>query len=326
LITSGKSKEGLDLWLRVIREYPESESVHELRFQSALLEIRLERGVDARSHLKTYLEHAPEDAENRVNAWYWLGVLLDREGEHSDAQAALETALDAEQQADWTFSARMRLGQSYQRTEQSGKALTVLMPLVEGERSAELSESLLLWLLGVAENEAQLSARLRIADEMTAENRRTVTRELGFYAKAAVLHAQGKVPQALAAWETGLKFDSKSEEAAKNGLAVGNAYLQQGKAEEALAHFSESARLASTLELGRIQALCMNGMGRAELLREEWGKAARHFMSVAVLFDDPTLSPENLILAREAFEKAGETSKARAAEQEVQTRYPTYTP
>lgn len=326
LVKSGKTKEGLDLWLRVVREYPESGGVHEVRYQSALLEIRLERAEDAKRNLRTYVEKAPEDAENRPDAWYWLGVLLDRAGEHADAQAALEKALEAEQQPDWRFSARMRLGQSYQRTEQPGKALTVLLPLLDGERRAELSDSLLLWMLGVAEAEAQPAARLRVAEAMTAEARRGVTRELGFYAKADVLNEQGKTQEALAAWDAGLKFDSKSEEAALNGLAAGNAYLRLGKAEEALARFSEGARVASTLELGKIQALCMNGMGRAESLREEWGKAARHFMSVAVLFDDPELSPENLISARDAFEKAGETDKARAAEQELQTRYPTFTP
>ncbi|MEX2607457.1 MAG: tetratricopeptide repeat protein [Kiritimatiellia bacterium] len=326
LVKSGKSGEGLDLWLRVIREYPESEDIPALLYKSALLEIRLEREKDAQAHLRTYLDQVPEDAENRQDAWYWLGVLLDRGGQPSDAQAALEKALAGGETAEWAFSARMRLGQSYQNTEQPGKALAVWMPLIEGERRGELSDSLLLWMLGVAEDEEQPVDRLRIAVAMTGENRRAVTRELGFYARAGVLNEQGKVEQAVAAWEAGLKFDSKSEEAAGNGLALGNAYVQLGKAEEALARFSESARLASTLELGEIQALCMNGMGRAELLREEWGKAARHFMGVAVLFDDPALSPENLILARDAFLKSGEAEKARAAEQELQTRYPAYTP
>lgn len=326
LVKSGKTREGLDLWVRVIREFPESEGVHELIYQSALLEIRLERAEDARANLRRYVEQAPEEAVNRANAWYWLGVLLDRAGEHSDAQAALEKALEGDQKANWAFSARMRLGQSYQRTDQPANALAVWMTLVEGEQRGQLSDTLLLWLLGVAEEEEQPGARLRIADAMTSENRRAVTRELGYYATAAVRKERGNLEQAVTAWEAGLKFNSRSEDAARNGLAVGNAYLQLGKAEEALAHFSESARLASTLELGRIQALCMNGMGRAEFLREEWSQAARHFMSVAVLFDDPELSPENLILARDAFTKAGETAKARAAEQEVQTRYPTYTP
>jgi TolA-binding protein len=322
LVKSEKPEDGLELWLQVIRDYPESENVDALVYKTALLEIRLDRAESALRHLDLYLE-SDQEGGNRPDAWYWRGVLLDQMGEDAEAQASLQKALDGNEEAEWEFAARMRLGQSYQQTEQQGRALAVFRPILGGEQSAELSDILLNWLLVVAGDEENAGARTDIAQAMVSEARKPVTRELGFYAMASVYSEQEKLEEAVHAWEQGLKFDSKSEEAAQNGLALGNAFLQLGKAEEAFARFSESARLASTLEMGRIQALSMNGMGRAELLREEWENAARHFMSVAILFDDPELSPENLTMAVEAFTKAGNTSKARAAEQELQNRYPT---
>ena len=50
--------------------------------------------------------------------------------------------------------------------------------------------------------------------------------------------------------------------------------------------------------------------------------AARHFLSVAVLFDDPVLVPECLDEAAEAFAKVGRKDESDKVVKELLERYP----
>jgi TolA-binding protein len=64
------------------------------------------------------------------------------------------------------------------------------------------------------------------------------------------------------------------------------------------------------------------GLGQVAAGREQWEQAARYYMSVAVLFDDPQLTPECLFRAAEAFGKIGREEDRTKALEELKTRYP----
>jgi TolA-binding protein len=53
-------------------------------------------------------------------------------------------------------------------------------------------------------------------------------------------------------------------------------------------------------------------------------EAAKAFLTVAVLYDDPQVTPKALMKAAEAYRKAGNTFEAEKALKELQQRYPNY--
>ena len=64
--------------------------------------------------------------------------------------------------------------------------------------------------------------------------------------------------------------------------------------------------------------------GRVALARNKYDDAAKIFMSVSVLYDDPEITPQALTQAAEAFDKAGEAGEAAKANEELKARFPDY--
>jgi TolA-binding protein len=319
LVQSGQLEAGLVQWDKALVRYPDLPAG--LWFKTALLEIRIGKNADARIRLQTLMTKNPDEAQ-KAGAHYWLGVLYDKQGEDEKAQAALNEALSGELKPEWRNPARMRLGQSYLRNQEPEKALNAFLPILGTEQEKEFSDNLLLWLLPIASEHADRSAAAKIANAMVHEDRKTVTRELGYYALAANMAGPDKVQARIDALQKGLAFKSESLEAAEAHLTLAGQYLSLKDFEAGFRQYSEATRLASLLEQGRMQAKGMMGSGDVRFAEEKWADAAKYFMSVAVLFDDPELSPEALRKAADAFRRAGDPVKAAAAEKEIQTRYP----
>jgi tetratricopeptide (TPR) repeat protein len=288
--------------------------------RTALLAVRLEKDEEAIRLLNAWQSLDLPKAE-KADAKYWLGVVLERSGEAPAAAEALREALSLAPDADWTGRARMRLGRLFQQEGKEGEALRAFLPLV-GESERPLPDGLLIWLLEVAKGESDTRAQLRIATAMQQAERPNNLREKGAYEEAAARRELEDLPGAIKAWRRGLAFDSGTLEAVEAGLALGNALLDLKQWEEALEVFSAAAATASALERGRVQAQALTGMGKAEEGRDNWEAAARHFLSVSVLFDDPELVPFCLKAAAENFERAGQSRRAAAARRELNERYP----
>lgn len=54
----------------------------------------------------------------------------------------------------------------------------------------------------------------------------------------------------------------------------------------------------------------------------QFDKAARHFMSVAVLYDDPHWTPQSLYRASQLFGKLGKKAEQESTRRELLQRYP----
>ena len=319
LVKSGQLNAGLEKWVEVLDSSEESDV--DMEFKTAMLEIRLEHFAKAQQRLEELLAEDLSPSE-RANSTYWLGVLLDRQGENEAAQQALEAAISEDLKAEWRDAARMRLGQSFIRSDQPEKALDTFRPFLGTAEESELSDSLLLWLLPAAVSRENPKVAIDLSKAMTNEMRKPATRELGYYALAEAESRMGNPEKAVKAWEKGLAFDSGTLEAAEAHLKFADFLLEQENYPKSFTHYSEASRLASSLEEERYQALGIMGSGRVRMAQKNWPDAARYFMSVAVLYEDPVLSPEALRSAETAFRNAGQTANADAARKERETRYP----
>ena len=66
-------------------------------------------------------------------------------------------------------------------------------------------------------------------------------------------------------------------------------------------------------------------IGDIESARGNYENAARSYMSVAVLYEDPDVTPRALEHAYEAFQKAGNEPQATKTLSELKARFPNYT-
>jgi tetratricopeptide (TPR) repeat protein len=114
----------------------------------------------------------------------------------------------------------------------------------------------------------------------------------------------------------------KTPAAAESHLRLGDLALAAGDPARARPRYEQAAALATTEpQLGvRVQAYA--GLARTLKAQGQWELAARHFLSVGILFDDATLVPECLHEAADALQKAGKPEDRRKVIDELLQRYP----
>jgi TolA-binding protein len=104
--------------------------------------------------------------------------------------------------------------------------------------------------------------------------------------------------------------------------------LVRGDALLGLAHYDEAQKASDqVLELqpeGTLNAKARLLAGHVALARGKPEEAAKLFMSISVLYDDPQITPDALVQAVAAFEKAGKSTEAAKASDELKSRYPDY--
>jgi tetratricopeptide (TPR) repeat protein len=104
-------------------------------------------------------------------------------------------------------------------------------------------------------------------------------------------------------------------------LTLGSAQLGAGQLDAA----QKSAEQALMLQPeGRFNAEARMQLGDIESGRGNYENAARSYMSVAVLYEDPEVTPRALEHAYEAFQKAGNQPQATKTLSELKTRFPNY--
>ncbi|MGI8430847.1 MAG: tetratricopeptide repeat protein, partial [Chthoniobacterales bacterium] len=125
--------------------------------------------------------------------------------------------------------------------------------------------------------------------------------------------------------ETALtKFLEKSTDPAAKAkalLALGEAKIGTHKPDDAQKIAEEIMGLQGE---GRVNAQARLLAGDVQLERQNFEDAGKAFMSVALLYDDPEITPQALNKAAKAYQRAGKTAEAEKARAELQKKYPDY--
>jgi TolA-binding protein len=104
-------------------------------------------------------------------------------------------------------------------------------------------------------------------------------------------------------------------------LALGRAQLGAGNLDAARALGNQA--LLQEPE-GPNSAAARLLLGETAFAAQNYPEAARLFATVAVLFDDPTLTPQAMARAADAFDRAGDAKSAADWRQKLQARYPQF--
>ncbi|MEO7724565.1 MAG: tetratricopeptide repeat protein, partial [Chthoniobacterales bacterium] len=108
---------------------------------------------------------------------------------------------------------------------------------------------------------------------------------------------------------------------AKALLALGEAKIGAHKPDDAQKIAEE---IMSLQPEGRVNAQARLLAGEVEMEREQFEAAGKAFMSVALLYDDPEITPQALARAAKAYQKAGKAEEAERVNTQLHQKYPDY--
>jgi TolA-binding protein len=128
-------------------------------------------------------------------------------------------------------------------------------------------------------------------------------------------------PPAVASYEKYRQLKPDAKDATTVLLAMGRAELgaqnfdaAKKLGEQALLQEPEGPRSAAARML----------LGETAFATQNYPEAARMFATLAVLFDDPKITPQAILRAADAFEKAGDAKSATEWRQKLKDKYPQY--
>jgi TolA-binding protein len=118
-----------------------------------------------------------------------------------------------------------------------------------------------------------------------------------------------------------LELATEPADRAQGFLALCGAQLGSKEFDSA----TKSAEQALSLQPeGRLNAEARMLIGDIDSARGNYENAARSYMSVALLYEDPEVTPRALEHAYEAFQKAGNEPQATKTLSELKSRFPNY--
>lgn len=127
--------------------------------------------------------------------------------------------------------------------------------------------------------------------------------------------------QAEVAYEKYLQVATDPAAKAKTLLALGATKIAAHKPDDAQKIAEE---IMSLQPEGRVNAEARLLAGDVQLEREHFDEAGKAFMGVALLYDDPAITPRALQKAALAYEKAGKKEEADRVAKQLRDKYPDY--
>jgi TolA-binding protein len=306
---------------KIIADYPASAET-----ETALLQKGLTLGQQAdyqqmtaafREMLKKY-----PNSTGAAQANYWIGWAAFEGKHYEDAIVPLLKAreLSPEEFAEKTT---LRLILCYQNLHKKTDAAKEVDGFIQKDpQRISMVLDVCRWLGSEFYNENSFEPAAKYFGLMT-KNMEPAKVDMGIwlnYAKS--LNDLKNYPDANGAINHYLELATDPAERSQGFLVLGSIQLGAKDLDAA----TKSAEQALSLQPeGRLNADARMLIGDIESARGSYENAARSYMSVAVLYEDPDITPSALEHAYEAFQKAGNEPQATKTLSELKTRFPNYT-
>lgn len=317
----GQYAEALNDWNELAGSYTNAPDPEEILYQKAMAETQAGRDGEAAATLTNLLGRFP-DASQAGDAHYRLALLREKAGELQEAEEHLRAGVGRKVPARLRRDMQYRLAGVLQKLERPGEAADILQELLDTPFKSEMPPDLLEWLARFRLEKGQAAEAAQAARALVDASDAGTWKEMGLHLLGQSLVAGGDTDGAREAFEQSLALDARTGEGARSALALARIALDGQALDDAEKYFNRAAERAAGEELIEVRARSYYGLGLVMKARGQWDTAARYFMSVAVLFDNPELTPECLFEAAQAFEKLGRETDRHGALEELETRYP----
>ena len=308
-------------WARLARGYASSPLVEEALYRKVMGEIRLERVQDALASLDGLLSKFPK-TKFLGDAHFWKGALLEKLDKTQDAEAAFRQCLAVSPGKDLERAAQFSLGHILHQAGKEKEAAAIFHGLLASPLRGKFTPALVRWLAEYSIDQKNYDGAVKAAQTLVETRGEPAWQQIGWGLMGRAEFVQGRKQQAEEDFRKCLDTDATTDVAPEAALRLGEIVFEKKDYESAEKHFDKALILASGEELVNVRARAWAGLGRVSEMQEKHGNAARCFMFVAVLFDDPELVPDCLHRAAQSLRKVGREEEASRAEKELSDRYP----
>jgi TolA-binding protein len=186
--------------------------------------------------------------------------------------------------------------------------------------NAQIPTEVLQWLGLEFYNEKNYAAADKYLSVLGRNENSSANPDFWFYLADAQTKL-GKFADAEASYEQYLRTSGEPAAKVKALLALGATKIAAQKPDDAQRIAEE---IMSLQPEGRVNAEARLLAGDVQMERGRFDEAGRAFMGVALLYDDPTITPRALQKAALAYEKAGKRAEADRAAEQLRTKYPEF--
>ncbi len=308
-------------WDRLLKEYSGHPLAEEAEYQRALTLLQMEKHTESLTSFIAFLEKHPS-SEYAAESHYWVGILHEQKDELAAAEEAYRKALATNPETGLQDRIEYRLILLIQKEGQYAEAADRLQGLLNSTLLDVMPPSLLDWLTRHWLNEHLYDLALEAAEAMLVTADSPIWEQIGWSLKGRALQELDEIALALEAFERSLQENARTREGAEAAWTLGSLNLKDGNTEVARGYLQRAAEIATDDRLVDIRARSYFALAQVAAEEEDWSRAARLYLSVGILFEDPDLTPSSLYYAAQALSHAGRQTEAAHALQELKKRYP----
>lgn len=318
---AGQADAAIRDWGRLIQAYPSSAFTEEALYRKGIGETALKRDEQATATWRELLKRYPS-TRFAAEANFWSGVLAEERGRLDEAESAFRTALGAKPAADLEARARFRLALVLQRRNMPDESASLLQGLLAGGVTNAFTPELLEWLTDYRLQRKEYPAAVEVSALLAQRAGTEAWQQIAWCLHGKALAGAGRTEDARAAFEKTVTIGARSQAAADAWLRLGDLALQGQDAAGARRAYEKAAALSSADTLLALRVQAYAGLARALKAQGDLEGAARHFLSVGVLFDDASLVPECLHEAAAAYAALGRADDSAKIVKDLKSRYP----
>lgn len=314
-------QEALTDWARLLTDYPQFAARDQVMFGKAQAELALEKNSDAAASLQELLKTFP-NSPLAAEAHLIYGSLLEQEENFSAAEFHFNQALRKNADAALARRIQFRRLAVLQRQGRTEEAIETLNGLVADGAAAEVPVQLLDWAARWNLEQSNFTASVAAATALAEQQVSPGWTQIAWYLAGRAQLGLSKDKEAGASFKKSANVAATTAEGLEAAWRWGEWAAKQKNWDEAKQAFEQAAERAAAPETAEIRARSYYGLGRVAEGQGRWADAARQYLAVAVLYDDPNLTPDALDGAARMFAKNGDASAAEQARQELNQRYP----
>jgi TolA-binding protein len=300
----------------LVAKYPNAKEREAALQQKALLLGQQENAKAMTEAFQQLLKEYPKTPV-AAQAHYYIGKAAFEAKDYKAAIPALDTSrkLNKEQ---YYAPATVRIISAHFYQKNRPALVTEVNSFLASGSDVKVPGEILQWLGLEFYNEKNYAAAEKYLSALGAGENTNVKPDFWFYLADAQTKL-GNHAGAEASYERYLQLSDDPAAKAKTLLALGATKIAAHKPDEAQKIAEEIMRLQPE---GQVNAEARLLAGDVQIERGMFDEAGRAFMGVALLYDDPAITPRALQKAAEAYQKAGKTAEANRAIEQLRAKYP----
>jgi TolA-binding protein len=261
------------------------------------------------------------NSSGAAQASYWIGWNAFNQKRYAEAVAPL---IDSRRRnpAEYDEKVTLRLIYCYQTLNQPFDAAREVDNFLKNDtKKVSLVVDACRWLGGVFYDSKQYAGSAKYLSLITKNLDKTAFDKGVWLTLADAQNHVQAFPDAIASANAYLEQAADPVDRARGFIALSSAQLGAKQFDDS----TRAAEQAMTLQPeGRLNADARMCVGEIEFARGNYENAAKSYLSIAVLYEDPEVTPRALERAYHAFQQAGNQDQATKTLSELKARFPNY--